>query len=244
MPVLDVACRQCLVDFYEDDFPWHHRLLLVKGEGLCWIWLTPDGEVQRADLGLHRVIPLRRAGVYPQRCALEGVYGFDPIPPDDLEGYLADARALASILGFPGVADVEVAAVRPLRWFVSDPVSADYGFEVPADALANPDVFARRGDVALVEINGQWTTAVSIAQPDTWERYCMRAADGKARDVRLLGDFRDQDNVRFLPFRDALLRSKEVLVPGFPLKGPRAAPELLLAIRDSGQASYDEHCTT
>ena len=50
--------------------------------------------------------------------------------------------------------------------------------------------------------------------------------------------------MRHLPFKDALLRSKEALLPGFPLKGPRAAPKLLLAIRDAGQSSYDDHCTT
>ena len=41
-----------------------------------------------------------------------------------------------------------------------------------------------------------------------------------------------------------MIRSSEASLSGFPLKGSRAAPELLLAIRDSGQASYDEHCTT
>ncbi len=207
MPVLDVPCRQCLVDYYEDDIPWHHRLVLVKGDGLNWIWLTPDGEVQRADLGVHRVVPLRRGGVCPANCVNEGVYGFDPLAPNDLEGYLADARAPATILGFPDADDQGVAAPRALTWFVADPVSDDYGFELPPDAVANPNIFVRRGDVALVEISGRWTTAASTTPPDTWEACCVRAADGKARGPRLLGDFRDHDNVRHLPFREALLRS-------------------------------------
>ncbi len=102
----------------------------------------------------------------------------------------------------------------------------------------------RPGDVAVVEVNGHWSTACALTPPDTWAAYIIRAADGRARDVRLLGDFRDQAGVRHLPFKDALLRSKEASLPGFPLKGPRAAPELLLAIRDAGQSSYDDHCTT
>jgi hypothetical protein len=51
MPTLDTPLQQCLVDFYDDqNYPWHHRVLLIRGPGLAWIWLTPDGEVQRADL--------------------------------------------------------------------------------------------------------------------------------------------------------------------------------------------------
>jgi hypothetical protein len=246
MPVLDIAVRQCLIDFYEDEggFFWHHRVLLIKGDGLQWIWLTPDGEVQRGSLAEHRVVPLRRGGVYPPNCAAEGVYGFDPLAPGELDGYMADARALAVLLGFPGVGDAEPGAPVALRWFVSDNLSEAFGFELPPDAVANPNVFIRRGDVALTEINGQWTTAKSITPPDTWEKHLVRVSDGRGRDPRLLGDVRDHDGIRFLPFREALIRSRAADLPGFPLKGPRAAPELLLAIRDSGQASYDEHCTT
>ena len=244
MPVLDITTRQCLIDHYEDaNFAWHHRLLFIKGPNLSWIWLTPDGEIQHGNLADHRVIALRRGGAYPPHCIAEGVYGFDPLGPGELEGYMADARALATILGFPGGED-DVAAPRTARWFVNDPVSNEYGFELPPDAVANPGVFVRRGDVALVEVNGQWCTACALMPPDTWAAYIIRAADGRARDVRLLGDFRDQAGVRHLPFKDALLRSKEAVLPGFPLKGPRAAPELLLAIRDAGQSSYDDHCTT
>ena len=165
MPVLDIPQRQCLVDFYEEDLPWHHRVLLVKGEGLHWIWLTPDGEVQRADLGQHRVVPLRRgAAAYPVHCADEGVYGFDPLPAADLEGYVADAKALGAILGFPGLVD-DVAAPLAARFYVNDPLSPDYGFEVPPDAVVNPDVFIRRGAVALVEVNARWCSAVASEPP-------------------------------------------------------------------------------
>ena len=207
MPVLDIVTRQCLVDYYEDaNFSWHHRLLFIKGPNLSWIWLTPDGEVQHGNLADHRVIALRRGGAYPPHCVAEGVYGFDPLGPGELEGYMADARALATILGFPG-GDDDIAAPRTARWFVCDPVSAEYGFELPPDAIANAGVFVRRGDVALVEINGRWTSAASITSPDTWDQYVVRASDGRARDPRLLGDVRDQDNIRFLPFREALMRS-------------------------------------
>ncbi len=109
--------------------------------------MTPDGEVQHGNLADHRVIATRRGGAYPRNCIAEGLYGFDPLVPGELEGYMADARALATILGFPG-GDDDVAAPRAARWLVNDPVSNEYGFELPPDAVANPGVFVRRGDVA------------------------------------------------------------------------------------------------
>ena len=90
-------------------------------------------------------MPLRREGAYPASCVAEDVYGFDPLSGDELEGYLADARALASIVGFPGVEDVEMGAPRATRWYVSDPTSLDYGAELPPDAVANPNVFLGKG---------------------------------------------------------------------------------------------------
>lgn len=172
------------------------------------------------------VFALRRGGVYPPNCVYEGAYGFGPLGPGELDGYMADARALANILGLPGVDD-DVATGRATRWFINDAVSSEFGFELPPDAVANPAVFIRRGDVALAEVNGRRTTACGITPPDTWATYLVRAADGKTRDVHLLGDVRDRDGARHLPFKEVLLRSKEAVLIGFPLKRavrrPRAA---------------------
>ena len=102
------------------------------------------------------------------------------------------------------------------QWFVSDPLSQDFRSEVPAAASLNLAVMIRRGLVALVEISGAWTTAARIVPPDTWPKYVGRCADGKARDVRLLGDVRDTDGHRFLSFRKGVMRSQEAMLPGFP----------------------------
>lgn len=91
----------------------------------------------------------------------------------------------------------------------------------------------------LVEIDGAWQYAVRIARDSPWEAYLARLASSKSHDARLLGDERDPDGVRHMPFREAVLRSKEVPIVGFLL--PRAARELQVSTRDSGQDSYDEH---
>ena len=97
----DVTAQQCLIDFFDDPegFTWHHRLLLLKGTEQKWIWATPTLEVQLGDLSLHRVIPLRRNSPYPEQYVAE-IFGFDEVDREVFQTLMADARALAAILGF------------------------------------------------------------------------------------------------------------------------------------------------
>lgn len=54
---LDTAYRQVLVDFFNDpNFHWHHRILIIQGEGGIWICASPDHEIQSIDLTKHRVL--------------------------------------------------------------------------------------------------------------------------------------------------------------------------------------------
>lgn len=241
MSALEVDQAQCLVDFYDDDTPWHHRVLLVRGEQQRCIWLTPDGEVQAADLSTHRVIHLCAGVPLSRRAAsTRAVYSFDPISPGDLAYYTADARILAKILGFPGASDLgpETAGAQ---WFICDPASREFGSVVPDAALANDEIFVARGDCALVELDGTWVSAARVVPPATWDSTRRTWAGGKSRDPRLLADTRDLSDTRFLSFREVMDRSQEVVLPGFPMKGPRAAPELLASIRGADQNSFDEH---
>ena len=145
---------------------------------------------------------------------------------------MADARVLAAILGFD--AGTGPAAPAAARWYVSDLLSAEYGSEVPAAAVSNPAVMIQRDDVGLVQIDNKWVSAIRIAADSSWDAYREKVASGKARDPRLLGDHRDSEGVRRLAFRDAIRLMKEVKFTGYPLKGPRAAYELAVAIRDAG----------
>eukprot|EP00974_Lingulodinium_polyedra_P031800 3063584-Lingulodinium_polyedra.AAC.1 len=58
----DVPESQVCLDFFEDPgSSWHHRVLLVPGNAAGeWVVATPDGEIQVARLGDHRVVALQR----------------------------------------------------------------------------------------------------------------------------------------------------------------------------------------
>ena len=71
------------------------------------------------------------------------------------------------------------------------------------------------GSVAHVQSDDHWTTAVKLEAGDTFAKYFHRCCSGTARDVRLLGDVRDQDGVRFVTLREALRLSREVPVDGW-----------------------------
>eukprot|EP00959_Pyramimonas_sp_CCMP1952_P405343 8495677-Pyramimonas_sp.AAC.1 len=95
---LDTPFSQCLVRYEDDEnFQWHHRVLLVQGDAQKWIWLTPDGEVAFVDLATFRVLALRRSGPFPARHA-GNIYAFDEVAAEDMQGYLEEARALGTIL--------------------------------------------------------------------------------------------------------------------------------------------------
>ena len=76
---LDVSQDQVLVGYFEDEnFQWHHRLLLCSLGGARWAAPSPDHSVEIINLDDHRVLPLRRRGPFPARVA-GNVYAFDPI---------------------------------------------------------------------------------------------------------------------------------------------------------------------
>ncbi|CAK0845014.1 unnamed protein product [Prorocentrum cordatum] len=227
---------------YEDDenFQWHHRVLLVKGDAQKWIWLTPDGEVAFVDLATFRVLALRRSGPFPARHA-GNIYAFDEVAPEDMQGYLEEARALGTILGF------DLAGVVGLpgdKWYVSDPTSSHFGEEVPPQVLANEEVLVRRGDVGLVRLDDVWVHAIKVGEGQNFDTHLARARGGAGRDPRIVGDDRDQDGGRYIDFRDSVRRMKEATIPGWPLQGRRATREAVLSLRDGGQGNWEEHHTT
>ena len=160
-------------------------------------------------------------------------------------GYLEEARALAAILGFEAR---DLAPDLVETWVVNDPLHSQYGDVVPQEALFNEAICIRRGDFGLVEVDGAWTHCVRLggisthapALP-TWSDYRRVIASRKGKDCRLLGDVRDHDGVRFLSLREGLEKMVEEKLIGYPLRGPRAAREMLVALRDAGQSSFDEH---
>ena len=68
MPTLDVEQKQLPVHYEDDnDYEWHHGLLLTPLGGASWIWATPDLEIERADVDQFRVVVLARASAFPAR---------------------------------------------------------------------------------------------------------------------------------------------------------------------------------
>lgn len=240
MTALEVDKPQCFADFYGDDIPSHHRVLIIRGVQQKWIWLTPHGDAQTGDLSVLRVIPLRRGAALLSRCFTEGACSFGPLSPDDLAYYTADAGILAKLLGHP-VASDSGADTAGAQWFICCPGSAKYGSAVPESAFATDEIFVSRGSRALVELDGVWVSAARVGPPATWDSTVRAWVDGKARDPRILGDVRGVNGARHPGFRDVFEHSREASLPGFPLKDPWPAPELLASIRGLGQSSFDEH---
>lgn len=229
---LDTSFQQCLEYVEGAPHVWQHRILLVRGPGQLWIWVTPEGEVQAADLSTKRIKPLRRNTPFPPGCVV-----FDPITEDEIMGYHLDARELASILGF----ELPAPEAATKKWFVNDPVSPSYGQEIPANVYLNDAILISRESVGIVDIDGVWTQCVRLEGPDPWAGYLRILARAPRTDSRLVGDTRDAEGKRFMSFTDAAIQSRPEEIPGWPLPGARSVKEVLNSMRDAGQTSWDEH---
>ena len=253
---LDVPFRQCLVQYPndQDGLIWHHRLLLARGPDMQWIWATPTLSVQRGDLSKTQVFPLRRAAPFPRDLAAE-TFAFDPLNGEELEALIAEAFELAEIYGFD-TSGLKSEASTGGIWRVCDSRSAHFGGELPAAAVLDPNVMIQRGTVGLVLVDGSWLHAVRVDGADaarepvmpggpvaitSWSQYKQLSLGGKERDPRLLGDDRDQRGARHLVFSLTFQRSDAVDLVGYPLRGPRVGPELMIALRDVGQDGFDHH---
>ena len=248
MTTLDTDFLQCLVGYPEDpNFYWHHRVLLVGGKDGVWIWLTPTGEVQRGKLGPDdAVVPLRRNAAFPDGVNGANIFSFDPITADELQGYYSEAVGFAKIIG------LEVGAVPVSKaeqdWYISDITSSAYGERVSREVYANDQICRRHGDVGVLELDGCWVSIVRVGKGCArdvaiadWDAFVSRGQSGKSRDPRLLGDQRDSDGVRHCPLRVALELSVQKDLLGFPVQGKRASKEFLLAVRDAGQSTLEDH---
>ena len=233
---LSVPEPQVLLDFFDDaaGFFWHHRILLSRGPGVAqWIVGTPDAEVEATTLSDHRVIPLAASALFPAAQA-GTIYAFARNTPDaTLDTMRQQARALSDLLG-PGGGAAAAPVVAP--WVVSDPAHAEFAQEVPAAAVDDERNFVARDQVALVKIDGAWTTAERVA-PTALEGWKLRKASGPGRDPRLLPDTRNSQGHREVTFDVALDQMRvRPLPPGWPFTGPRVAHEFLAGLRTAGFA--------
>ena len=89
----EVPERLILIDFWDEDIPWHMRMFLQHtGAPGVWIASSPDMEVARLDLNEHRVVMLRGGAVVPPDYAGQYSYCFDsPIDPVELARIQAES---------------------------------------------------------------------------------------------------------------------------------------------------------
>ena len=99
----------------------------------------------------------------------------------------------------------------------------------------------KRGEVGLIMLDADWVTCVRIASRKTFDEYRAEVLSSSGRDPRLLGDERDSTGKRFITFDDALLRSKEAALTGYPHQGPRAGRAFMASLRSAGQTFNSHH---
>ena len=118
--VLDVPESQVAIDFFDDEaYHWHHRLLLVRGAPGHWITCSPDHELEYMNLSSHRVVPLTRGGLIPDRIR-GNFYMFDEIDDEDLARIRAEALQLARVVGIDFTAAAAGVPAAPDKWIVAD----------------------------------------------------------------------------------------------------------------------------
>ena len=242
MPTLDTELHQVLVDFPQDagGFFWHHRLLVCPLGGSLWIGVTPDESVQRIDLADHRVVVLRRNAPFPPARVHE-TYAFDPaaFTPAVRDRLVQECRDLASVHGAAPAAE---AAGLDATWRISDPSHGSFAELVPAVVLADEQLFVQRDAVALVRIDGKWTSAARAADGQTVDDFKRGYHSGPGRDGRIMGDQRDPDGRKFLSLAAVMPLLLETSWPHWPIAGPRSVKEFLLAVRAAGHtALLDYH---
>ena len=238
---LDTHFSQCLIKVPEDPngLIYHHRILLLKGSDSQWIWLSPEGEVSAADLTSFQVSALRRDAEFPTRVA-GTVFTFDALTESDLDEYFDEAKALAQILGF----DASGSAADVEHWFIADPISEQYGEEIPAATVnGGPDYMIKKGYCGLVLVDESWFHCIKVVGDTGFDSYLAAIRVSKARDPRLVGDDRDDDGKRFLTLESCARRMRQDTFAGWPLSGERAAKEAVDALRSAGRSSWDDHHT-
>ena len=204
----------------QNQFYWHHRLLLQKVSPGIWIGLTPDYDLERIDLHTTEHLPLERRSPFPPAQSAY-IYAFDDIPRAELERQKRRAATMASLFNDTAVEDMEA-----FEWMVGDLSHPKFGEAVP-DEMVDQGVVM--GDLGIVVLDGKETFVKKI--PVSSKAKIIEDMDAMRGDIRLLGDHRDSQNHRFLSFKDAMALMSETAMQDWPLQGPRVMMELLKAIR-------------
>ena len=229
---MDIEEPQVLISYPDDPIRWHHRVLLRRLQGSTWVVLTPDEEVEVADLAEHQILPLARDAPVPA-VAAGNTYLFAQLGEAPLLAHHAAANRMAAVLGAPA-APVADPGGSVASWRVADTSAREFGTEVPADVVNAANTGVVRGSVGLARcgdpVRWLFVERVPNAEPEAWE---ADKHGGAGRDRRLGTNLPPQSASASLPLPEAVkgFRPKDLsLWTGWPHKGPRAIMEVLASI--------------
>ncbi|CAK0788625.1 unnamed protein product [Prorocentrum cordatum] len=232
MRTLDVPEAQVCVNYDDDDnFRWHHRVLLEQLSPGIWVAATPDGEVLTLDLSKHLVVPLRRGSAFPVRVRGQ-VYAFGDQSDEDIEALRVEARGLALVMGVSAPAGTAGGVVP--RWIVSDPGSPEFGRELDLHLIGNPERLISRDAVGIAMLSEEegWVSVENVQQADE-EDWRAEKRRGPGRDPRILPLARRGRGAQ-VTLGEAIAKMNAVDFDDWPFRGPKALPELLAAILATG----------
>ena len=228
---LDTDLTQVAIDFFADQFPWHHRVLLLQISGAKWIVGTPDLEVQVCDLAGHRVVTLQRNGRWPAQVSGQ-IYAFDPITDAQRDRMMSSALRLGKILGADTSAVSSGGLVK--LWRVADPGHERFDEVIAPELVIPGDRAVIRGDHALWSPSeDEWIGLQRIADKDH-AAWLEGKRSGPGRDRRIIPVQRDSLEKRRVLLRDALVHYREAPFADWPFRGTRATRELLDSVAAGG----------
>ena len=237
---LDCVEDQILEDFTGfDQFPEHHRVLLVKLGPGKFVAGSPTFDVYPLDLTEIGFRPLARGAAFP----LDGRPFFCFSPMLDTDPRMCDMRiraaALARLLGV----DAPLPGQGPgaAKWHFSDTAYEKFADEIDAATMALPTTITR-GAAALVLLQANdWTTGERVTPADlaAWK---AEKREGAGRDPRL-AQLAHAAGTKAPTFRDAMAGMTRTTVPPDTAlyKGPSALNEVTDAVVATGQEPPGYH---
>lgn len=226
---LDVEERQILLEYEEDRFPFHHRLLFHAISPGVWVVGTPTLDVYSENLAGESIYPFQRAHVFPEDT--RPAFTFGALSADQLADMRQRAFQLAEVLG-----GAPVVALGNSNWVFADTAHDRFGEAVPGEWLIG-NRFVVRDAVALVQEHCDdgsdvWTTAENVrpAHMDDWLSGKREAA---GRDKRLLPLAAPGVGSAPLTFSEAFAEASLSSTISARFTGPSAVRELCMSIAQS-----------
>ena len=232
---LNIPERQLSVEFPEDHFPQHHRVLVVSLGQARWIVCTPTWSVEVMDFDGENITPLTRNARFPAHLKPMFVFAVAEATEERLTAMRAEAMALAEVLGVVGVLATGVGGGAV--WVYADPAIEEFSTDVPLALVSDPNFSFIRGSVGLTRLADRgaeqhWTNMERVRPADK-PMWLSEKREGAGRDRRLARlPASDGTTVLFRTAVAAMDSSQQPASTTF--EGPSAIREVLDSVTKSG----------